>query len=55
MATLTHTKKPKIRLIREFQPTAAEKKALARARKNLADGKYVTLAELKRELATTRR
>ncbi len=54
MPTLTPTKKPKIKLIREFQPTVAEKRALVRARKNFAAGKCVTLAKLKRELASTR-
>ena len=36
----------KIKSARTFKPTAAEKKALARARKNFAKGKYLTLAEL---------
>ena len=42
----------KIKSAKIFKPTATLKKALARARKNLAQGKYFTLAELEHELAT---
>ena len=41
------------RLIPEFNPTAAEKKDLARARKNRARGNFLTLDELKRKLGFT--
>jgi hypothetical protein len=36
--------------IREFTPTLAQKRALARARRDFAKGRYVTLEELRREL-----
>lgn len=36
-----------------FKPTAAEKKALRRARKNLAEGKFLTIDELKQKLGFT--
>lgn len=39
-----------VKSVKTFKPTAHEKKELARARKNFAEGKYITLAELKREL-----
>lgn len=38
---------------REFSPTAAQKKALTKARKNLARGKYLTLGKLRHELGFT--
>ena len=44
----------KIKSVKTFTPTPAEKKALARARKNFAQGKYMTLEALKHELARTR-
>lgn len=40
----------KIKSVKTFKPTASEKKALARARKNLAQGKYITFKQLKYEL-----
>lgn len=43
------------RLVPIFKPTATQKKALGRARKNLARGKYITLEELRHELGFTRR
>lgn len=39
-----------IKPIRNFKLTAAEKKALARARKNFARGKFITLEQLEHEL-----
>lgn len=39
---------------RTFKPTVAEKRALARARKNLAQGKYLTIDELEHELGFAR-
>ncbi|MEK7541235.1 MAG: hypothetical protein AAB533_00025 [Patescibacteria group bacterium] len=44
----------KIKSVRTFKPTAAEKRALARARKNLAKGKYLTLVELEHALGFDR-
>ena len=41
------------RLIPEFQPTTAEKKDLARARKNRAQGSFLTFNELKHKLGFT--
>lgn len=41
------------RPIIEFRPTVAEKKDLARARKNLARGNFLTINELKRKLGFT--
>lgn len=41
--------------IKEFAPTAAEKKALARARKNFVKGNITTLKELKNELGLSNR
>jgi PHD/YefM family antitoxin component YafN of YafNO toxin-antitoxin module len=38
------------RLIPEFRPAAAERRDLARARKNRARGRFLTLDELKRKL-----
>ncbi|MEK7078323.1 MAG: hypothetical protein AAB911_02025 [Patescibacteria group bacterium] len=37
--------------VKEFNPTPAQKRALVRARKNFSQGKYVTLEQLKYELA----
>lgn len=37
----------KIKSVRIFKPTAAERKALLRGRKNFAEGKYMTLEELR--------
>ncbi len=45
----------KTKSVKTFKPTAAEKKALARARKNFARGKYFTLAQLEHELGFDRR
>lgn len=39
--------------IPEFRPSAKEKKDLARARRNLAKGNFLTLDELKRKLGFT--
>ncbi len=39
--------------IPQFQPTRADKKVLARARKNRAAGKFLTLDELKQKLGFT--
>lgn len=36
--------------LKTFRPTPAQKKDLKRARKDFAQGKYITLDELKREL-----
>lgn len=44
----------KIKSVKTFKPTPAIKKALARARDNLARGKYFTLAELEHELVARR-
>lgn len=40
----------KIKSPRTFKPTAADKNALAKARKEFARGDYITLAQLKHEL-----
>ena len=40
----------KIKSVKTFQPTVLEKKALVRARKNLSQGKYITLNQLKHGL-----
>lgn len=37
--------------VKTFKPTAAEKKALREARRDLSQGNYITLEELKNELA----
>ncbi|MDP3729582.1 MAG: hypothetical protein Q8R26_02430 [bacterium] len=42
-----------LKKIREFVPTAAQKKSLIRARKNRKEGKYFTLHELRKELGFT--
>ncbi|MBI3933769.1 MAG: hypothetical protein HY316_03700 [Acidobacteria bacterium] len=39
---------------RTFSPTASEKSALAKARRNRARGTYLTLHELRRSLGRTR-
>ena len=39
-----------LRHFKTFMPTAAEKKDLARAQKNLAQGKYIKWSNLKNEL-----
>ena len=44
----------KIKSARTFKPTTAEKKALTRARKNFAKGKYLTLTELEHALGFDR-
>ena len=36
-----------------FKPTLAEKRVLKRARRNLAEGKFLTIDELKRKLGFT--
>lgn len=36
--------------IKEYTPTVAEKRALAKARRNFAKGNYLTLEQYKREL-----
>ena len=41
------------RVISEYQPTIAEKKALVQARKNRLAGKFLTFDELKRKLGFT--
>lgn len=41
------------RLVPEFHPSAAEKKDLARARKNRLRGNFLTIYELKRKLGFT--
>ncbi len=41
------------RIIPEYQATAHEKKALARARKNRAAGKFLTLDDLRQKLGFT--
>ena len=41
----------KVKAVKTFQATAGEKKALTRARKNLAEGKYTTLEKIRHELA----
>lgn len=40
----------KINSAKTFVPTAADKRALARGRRNFAKGNYVTLKQLKHEL-----
>lgn len=44
----------KIKSVRTFKPTAAEKKSLARSRREFARGNYITLAKLKHELGFNR-
>ena len=45
----------KIKSVKTFKPAASEKKALARARKNFAQGKCITLEQLKHELGIDNR
>ncbi|OGZ31796.1 MAG: hypothetical protein A3H02_01945 [Candidatus Niyogibacteria bacterium RIFCSPLOWO2_12_FULL_41_13] len=40
----------KIKSAKTFKPTVAEKRALKRARKNYAQGRYISFEELKHEL-----
>ena len=40
----------KIKNAKTFTPTVAEKRALARGRRNFAKGNYITLKQLKHEL-----
>ena len=42
-----------LRQIREFVPTAAQKKALLRARKNRKEGRYLTINEIRKRLGFT--
>ena len=44
----------RVKSAKTFIPTAAEKKALARARKRRERGEYLTLDELRRAVATRR-
>ena len=44
----------KIKSEKTFKPTHHEKKALDRARKEFAEGKYITLTQLKHELELDR-
>lgn len=44
----------KIKSAKTFKPTLHEKKVLARTRKEFAEGKYITLAQLKHELELDR-
>jgi len=39
-----------VKSFKTYTPTASEKRALARARKNLARGEYLTLKQLRNEL-----
>lgn len=39
--------------IKTFKPTAAERKALEKARKDFHQGEYITLDKLKNELASS--
>ena len=43
----------KLKKIKEFVPTAAQKKALFRARKNRKEGAYLTINELRKKLGFT--
>lgn len=42
-----------LKKIREFTPTAAQKRALAQARKNRKAGNYFTIDELRKKLGFT--
>ncbi len=42
-----------LKKIREFTPTAAQKKALAQARRNIKAGNYLTINELRKKLGFT--
>lgn len=44
----------KVKSIKTFKPSASVKRALIRARKNFARGKYMTLEKLQYELERTR-
>ena len=44
----------RVKSARTFNPSVSDKKALKRARKNLAERKFLTLADLERELGITR-
>lgn len=44
----------KIKSVKTFEPTAADKRTLAQARKNFARGEYVTLEKLRHELGINR-
>lgn len=44
----------KIKAIKTFKPTVADKRILAQARKNFAKGNYITLQKLKHELGIDR-
>lgn len=44
----------RIKSTRVFDPTVSQKRALRKARRNLAKGKTLTLADLERELDTSR-
>jgi len=43
-----------LKKIREFIPTAAQKRALAQARKNRKTGNYLTIDELRKKLGFAR-
>ena len=42
-----------LRQVREFVPTAAQKRALLQARKNRKEGRYLTINELRKKLGFT--
>ncbi len=44
----------KTRVVKEYTPTLAEKKDLARARKDYAAGRYITFDELEQRLENRR-
>ncbi len=44
------TKKIRLKIIREYTPTAAERRDLTQARKEYLQGKFLTLDEVKRKL-----
>ncbi|MBI3046529.1 MAG: hypothetical protein HYY86_03290 [Candidatus Harrisonbacteria bacterium] len=43
----------KLKKVKEFIPTVAQKRALFRARKNRKDGVYLTINELRKKLGFT--
>lgn len=45
----------RLKKIREFKPTVAQKKSLREARKEFARGEYITLKQLEHELGSTHR
>ena len=45
----------KIKSVRTFKPTAAEKRAIEKGRREIARGEYVTLEELRHELDFNRK